>query len=396
LTTEASRTIAIVGGGQAAGAALVRLRQLGFAGRVVMVGGEVLPPYERPPLSKSALLDEAPLPRPVFAGAAPNEAMFTGFTVDALDVASRSVRFAARALDYDRLLLATGARPRMLDVMGAGLEGIHCLRTMDDARRVNAALRACRARDRALLIVGGSWIGLEVAAAARALGVKVVLVERGTRLCRRTAPEAIAQRLHDLHLSHGVEIRFNVEVVAFGGEAGVRNASLSDGSSLEIGAAVVGIGVIPNTALAEAAGLRVRRGIVVDGSARTSDPHIHAAGDVAETHCAWRAGWVCHETWSSANAQGALAAESMVRELRHGPVPAPARCGAPWFWSDQYGRTLQFAGAPLLADTSVVVAEDENGFVQSYHAAGRLVGAAAIGHARAFRALRRAVDAAIP
>lgn len=393
---EAGSAIVIVGGGQAAGAAVLRLRQLAYRGRVVLVSDETAWPYERPGLSKDVLLGASPAPRPVLAEQQPGERFLTGTQALSIDRSRRVVRTTGGEWPYDRLLLATGARPRPLEVPGASLPGIHALRTAGDAQRIAESFGHCRAMRGALLIVGGSWIGLEVAAAARQQGLRVVLVEQGERLCQRTVPPSVSQRLMRLHAAHGVEIRLRTCVDAFSGEGRVRHARLSDGTSLALAAAVVGIGVLPNLDIARDAGLHTRQGIVVDACARTCDPFIHAAGDVAELHCRWQGRPVRYESWAHANHQAHLAADCMLRDLARPDLDAPAPLPAPWFWSDQFGRTLQLAGSPLLADEARLLHDDDEGFAEAYFAQDRLVGAAAIGHARAFRDLRRRIEPLVP
>jgi NADPH-dependent 2,4-dienoyl-CoA reductase/sulfur reductase-like enzyme len=387
----ADATIAIVGGGQAAGAAVCRLRQRAFAGRLVVVSDEPVLPYERPGLSKDMLLGRLEAPRGIVGQAAANERFVTGRAAVGLRREARTVVLDDGELRYERLLIATGARPRRLHVPGCDAGGIDALRTAADAQRVRRSLASCGRGGRKLLVVGGSWIGLEVAAAARTRGVEVVLVERAQRLCERTLPASVAGRLLDLHAAQGVDVRLGVGVQAFSGSPRVRQAHLSDGSTLDIGAAVVGIGVAPNLEIASACGLETADGIVVDRAGRTSDPCVYAAGDVAEVPCAWRGARCRYESWASANAQGSLAADTMLRDLAQAEPEDGAGLPLPWFWSDQFERTLQVAGHPLRADAAELLVDDESGFVEGYRADGRLVGAIAMGHARLLRELRQSM-----
>lgn len=393
---EEDCTIVIVGGGQAAGAAVLRLRQLAYLGSVVLVSDENALPYERPELSKDVLLGTSRMPRPVFTEQQTGERFLTGTRALSMDRSRRVVRTTSGELGYDRLLLATGATPRTLEVPGASLPGIHSLRTTGDAQRIAESFGRCRATGGALLIVGGSWIGLEVAAAARQHGLRVVIVEQSQRLCQRTVPPSVSQRLMRLHAVQGVEIRLGTCVEAFSGDCRVQHARLSDGTNFALAAAVVGVGVLPNLAIARDAGVHTRQGIVVDAGARTSDPLVHAAGDVAELHCRWQDRPVRYESWAHANHQAHLAVDSMLRDLARPDLAVPPPLPVPWFWSDQFGRTLQLAGSPLLADEARPLHDDDEGFVEAYFAQDRLIGAAAIGHARAFRDLRRQIAPLVP
>jgi 3-phenylpropionate/trans-cinnamate dioxygenase ferredoxin reductase subunit len=391
--SAAAATIVIVGGGQAAGAAVCRLRQQAFPGRRVVITDEPALPYERPGLSKDLLLGKLSAPRAIVGDAAPNERFVTGRSAIRIDRGSRTVVLDDdEEVAYDRLLLATGARPRRLDVPGCDGQGIDALRTAADAQRVCRSLAHCSAAGQPLLVVGGSWIGLEVAAAARARGIDVLLVERARRLCERTLPPSTAGRLQRMHRARGVDLRLGVGVQHFAGSPRVRQARLTDGSTLDIGAAVIGIGVVPNVDLATSSGLDTADGILVDRALRTSDPHVYAAGDVAEVPCAWRGRHFRYETWASANAQGALAADTMLRDLASSGTDEAAALPLPWFWSDQYDRTLQVIGHPLHADAADVLVDDDAGFVEAYRVDGRLVGAIAMGHGRLLRELRQSMS----
>ncbi|WP_038202881.1 NAD(P)/FAD-dependent oxidoreductase [Xenophilus azovorans] len=387
-----SRRVVIVGGGQAAGAALRTLRQLGYAGQVALVSDEVHLPYERPPLSKEYLWGKEHALRWIAPDAGANARCAIGRTALACDAASRTIALDdGSTLPYDVLLLATGGVPRRLSVPGSGLAGVHCLRSAADAAALRGSIARCAQQQRALLVVGGSWIGLEVAAGAREAGVEVILAEQGERLCGRTLPAAAADWLRDLHAARGVDLRLRTAAVRLDGEDGaVRSAQLSDGTQVQVGAVVAGIGISPNLSLARQLGLHVRSGIVVDRHGRTSAPHVYAAGDVAEQACPWHGAGIRIETWDNANRQGEAAARHIASLDDAGAAPdAAGHAAPPWFWSDQYGVNLQVLGAPTCGDEVLAGRSDGNGPLFVHLRDGAVVGAVGIDRARDMRRLRK-------
>ncbi len=309
--------VVIVGAGQAGGWFAATLKESGFAGDVLLIGDETHPPYERPPLSKDILLGEKP-PESAHLWPQGHPAEHrSGLRAVAIDRAARRLQLSdGSTLSYDKLVLATGGRVRRLD----GLPHAHYLRTIDDA----IALRAALERGGSVLVIGGGWIGLEVAAAARKRGCAVTVVEAAERLCARVLPAPISDYLADLHRRHGVEVRL----------AGSADEALGD-------TVVVGIGIVPNVELAEAAGLRVENGIVVDAFGVTSDPDILAVGDVANL------GGLRLESWANAQNQAIAAAKSLAGAV----TPYDE---IPWFWSDQHGVNIQILGVPGREDEIVV------------------------------------------
>ena len=300
--------VVIVGAGQAGGWAAQTLRDAAFPGEVVMIGDESHPPYQRPPLSKEVLLGEKPPESTYLWPAGLPFELVANTRVERIDRASKTLRLSdRREMRYDKLILATGGRVRRLDIPGA-----HYLRTIEDAIGLRLALLG----GGNVLVVGGGWIGLEAAAAARSTGCNVTLVEAADRLCGRVMPAMVSDYLKSLHERHGVDIRLN-------GTLNLHSASTI----------VVGIGIVPNVELAEAAGLQVDNGIRVDRFGVTSDPDIVAVGDVANLD------GIRLESWANAQNQAISAAKTLAG------IETPYR-EIPWFWSNQYHVNLQFLGLP--------------------------------------------------
>jgi 3-phenylpropionate/trans-cinnamate dioxygenase ferredoxin reductase subunit len=358
-------TVVVVGGGHAGAAVVAQLRSQGFAGELVLVTAENGLPYHRPPLSKKALLEGADMAsmslRPESWYVTHRVTRHVCVTVTGIDRAARRVHLksasAPESMTYDALILATGSAPRAWtdpvtggDALGLA-DGVHVLRDFDDAAALRAALLACGH----LVIVGGGYIGLEVAATARALGCEVCIVELAPRILQRVAPEATARLLRQLHQSHGVQIFEGAQVVALQRE-GQKISSLriqtAEGELRELQADVLlaGIGAVPRDALAKACGLEVGNGIVVNAHGQTEDPAIWALGDVARH----RDQAMRIESVGNANHQAALVAAAMMAR----PEPLPF---VPWFWSDQYGGRLQIAGLWPSADRWVERQEGAQG-----------------------------------
>lgn len=362
----------IVGAGQAGGRAALTLRELGYTGRIVLIGAEPGPPYERPPLSKGYLTGDRSAADFTFAPTAALEAagieLRAGCPVAAIDRDGRTVQLAdGERIGYARLLLATGRAPRRLP--RAGAERALYLRDLADADRLRQVLRP-GAR---IAIVGGGFIGLEVAASAVALGCRPVVIELLPRLLGRMVPAPLAAFLAARHAAAGVEIRLQVRLEAIAVAGRGVELVLADGDRLAADAVVVGIGAVPRTELAAAAGLPVDGGIVVDATLATADPDIFAAGDVCAFPHPLAAGLMRLEAWQSADLQGALAARNML-----GAGEACAH--VPWFWSDQYELTLQMAGLPERGSRTVardLGAEARLLFHLDDH--GRLVGVSGVG-----------------
>ena len=347
-----SETHLIVGGGLAAGKAAEALREEGFDGRIVVVTEERERPYERPPLSKEYLRREAPREK-IYVHeegwyAEHDVELRTGERVASIDAGASVAKLdSGEELRFAALLLATGAEPRRLRAPGAELEGVHVLRSVDDSDAISERLERGGGR---LTVVGGGWIGCEVAASARQRGLDVVMVEPlELPLVRVLGPE-VARVLRDVHSDHGVEVLTGTGVEAFEGDGALRAVRTSDGRSIECDFAVVGIGVAPRVQLAQDAGLAVGDGVLVDAALRTSAPGIFAAGDVAGQEHPRYAERVRVEHWANALNQGAAAGRSMAgREVVYDRLP--------YFFSDQYDVGLEYSGLAGADDELVVRGE---------------------------------------
>ncbi|WP_331376767.1 NAD(P)/FAD-dependent oxidoreductase [Sinorhizobium chiapasense] len=365
--------IVIVGAGECGARVAFALREKGFDGEVTLIGAEPHLPYERPPLSKDGLAAPMP-PKYVAAAERYQEAgisVLTDTPVDKIDREGKAVRLSdGRSIRYDRLLLATGARPRAFPGAAENSERIRMLRTHADALSIRQAL----APGRKIAVIGGGFIGLELAATARKLGAEVTLVEGMPRLLTRGVPEEIATVVAERHRHEGVEIICSAKIAALEDGGCEARVLFADGGSVSADLVVVGIGAIPNTELAEAAGLAIDNGIAVDETLRTSDPYIYAAGDCCSfplSHYGGRR--VRLEAWRNAQDQGTLVAANLIG----GTEPVSS---VPWFWSDQYDLTLQIAGLADGAAATVRRDMEEGAFIL-FHLddEGRLIAASGIG-----------------
>ncbi len=385
---SAQQTYIVVGTGQAGGWAARTLRESGFDGRIVLIGEEAYPPYERPPLSKGLLLGEATIESTYLWPGNPYDALNIELRLNARVTAiapgKRSVELAdGETLSYDKLMLALGARPRLLPVPGADLGNVFTLRAIPDT----LAIRAAIAPDAPVVVIGGGWIGLEVAAAARKLGAQVTVVEALDRLCARAATHDLSAYLLALHQRHGVDVRLNAGVVRLEGDGAVGRVVLANGTSLDAAAVVVGIGVVANVELAQAAGLAVDNGIKVDELGRTSDPAIWAAGDVTNHPNKLLGRRIRLESWENAQNQAIAAAKAML-----GGTDPYAEI--PWFWSDQYDVNLQLVGVPEGWDESVTRGvHGSDSFMMFYLKDGKIVGATGINNPRDVRMTKRIMTA---
>ncbi|MFF0946685.1 NAD(P)/FAD-dependent oxidoreductase [Rhizobium leguminosarum] len=363
----------ILGAGECGARAAFALREKGFAGEITLVGAEPLPPYERPPLSKAGSTDASD---PKFIAAAEKYIengirLLTGVEATDLDTASTIVTLSdGTVLSYDKLLLATGAAARSFPGAPQGSLHIRSLRTHHDA----VALRDAMKPGRHIAIIGGGFIGLELAATARLLGADVTVIEGLERVLKRGVPEEIAHLLTERHRAEGVDIRCGVSIETLTAENGKAKIRLSTGEAIEADLVVVGIGARPNVEIAERAGLAIDNGIAVDTYLQTSAPDVFAAGDCCSFPLSIYGGRrVRLESWRNAQEQGTLAAANMLGLNE-------AVSAVPWFWSDQYDMTLQISGLAEGAATHQRRELGAGAFILFHlDAGGRLIAASGIG-----------------
>jgi 3-phenylpropionate/trans-cinnamate dioxygenase ferredoxin reductase subunit len=341
--------IVIVGAGQGGLQAAASLRDGGFDGRLLLIGDEPGLPYQRPPLSKAYLLgkadDDSILLKPAGFFEDDRIELISDTRVAAIERPERRVRLqSGAAVDYDHLILATGARNRALNVPGADLDGVVSIRTLEDTRRLQGLMAGARS----VVVVGGGFIGLEFAAVAAAKGLKVLVVEAAPRPLGRALSTEMSRFFTEAHIGWGVDFVFGTGIEAILGQTRVTGVRLANGLSAEADIVVVGIGVLPNQELAADAGLTVANGIVLDEQLVTSDPAISGLGDCAEFDTPFSiAGRVRVESVQNAIDQ----ARNIAARLTGRPAPYAA---VPWFWSDQGPLKLQMAGLASGHDTAVV------------------------------------------
>ena len=332
-------TFAIVGGGLAGATAAQTLRDEGYDGEVVLLGDEPHRPYERPPLSKDYLQGKSPRDK-VFVHpegwyAEHDVDLRLGVSATALDVQARRLLTSdGSSVQYDSLLIATGSTPRRIAMPGADLDGVLYLRRLDDSDRIRAAFAARPS----VVIVGAGWIGLETAAAARVAGLSVTVLEQAAAPLARILGSRMSAMFSQLHRDNGVDLRCGVTISEIIGTSGrVTGVRLGDGTEIEADLVLVGVGISPETSLAETAGLAISNGITVDEHLRTSDPDVYAAGDVADAFHPLLGHRLRVEHWANARRQGAVAARSML-----GQDVVYARL--PYFFSDQYDLGMEYTG----------------------------------------------------
>ena len=378
--------IVVIGAGQAGASLVARLRKNGLKGTITLIGEESAPPYQRPPLSKAYLLGEMELERlylrPESFYKEAGIELRLGARADRIDSTARQVHIGDEVVSYETLVLTTGSTPRRLPAaIGGALDGVHVVRDLADvgamAPRFTAGAK--------VLIVGGGYIGLEAAAVAAKKGLDVTLVEMAGRILQRVAAPETSDFFRALHRAHGVDIREGVGLDRLLGEGRVTGARLSDGSEIEADFVIVGVGIAPGTALAEAAGLEIDNGIKVDAQGRTSDPAIWAAGDCA----------------SFPHGEGRLRLESVPNAIDMAECVADNIMGAskdyvpqPWFWSDQYDVKLQIAGLNVGYDRIITRPGSSDGSASFWYYSGdRLLAVDAMNEPRAYMVGKRLIDA---
>lgn len=375
--------IAIIGAGQAGAAAAAKLRSLGHQGAITLIGDESAAPYQRPPLSKAYLLGEMPLERLLLRSEdfwkTQQVELRLGQSVTGIEAAAREIRLGEESLGYDALILTTGSRVRRLPAaMGGALAGVHYVRTLADVDAMAPEFAA----GRRCLIVGGGYIGLEAAAVAAKKGLKVTLVEAAPRILQRVAAPATSDWFRALHQSQGVEILEGIGLARLTGETRVSGADLADGSHIDCDFVIAGVGILPETALADLAGVALENGIATNEQGETSVPGIWAAGDCA----------------SFPHQGGRLRLESVPNAIDMAELVAANILGAgksyvpkPWFWSDQYDIKLQIAGLNTGYDRVIVRAVGP-ATSHWYFAGDRLLAVDAMNDPRAFMIARRLIE----
>jgi len=385
--------VLIVGAGQAGAEAAFALRQQGYQGTLTLIGDEPWLPYRRPPLSKTFLASgEAPERlafKPAAAYAKADIGLSTGVAVTAIDRAAAEVALAdGRHLPYDRLVLATGGRARRLDLAGADADNVFTLRGIDDALALHSRFSA----GQALVIIGGGYIGLEVAALARQNGLRVTVLEAAPRLLARVATPLLSAFFAEVHAAAGVEIRLDAQVTGLVQTAGRVSAVRLGDAQIAADLVLIGVGMQPNTALAVAAGLAVDSGILTDRGHHSSDPAIFAIGDCAEFEHDWLGRHLRLESVPNAMEQGRRVARSLLDQPSE-PMPPP------WFWSDQYDLKLHSVGIASGFDHCVLRGDPATrSFLAFYFRDGHLIAADAVNRmsefnrAKALVAARAAAD----
>jgi 3-phenylpropionate/trans-cinnamate dioxygenase ferredoxin reductase subunit len=375
-----TETFVIIGAGLAGGGASATLREEGFDGRVVLIGAEPQPPYERPPLSKEYLRGESPFEQALlhpldFYGENDIETRF-GVRVSRVDAGEKMVNLDnGESVPYDALLVATGGRNRRIPIPGIDLEGIYSLRAVGDSDRIRAEISP----GRKAVVVGMGFIGSEVAASLRQSGVEVAVVDRNTVPLRRVLGEEVGRVVGEIHRDYGTELISEDRVTAFEGAERVERVTTQRGHRIECDFVVVGLGAEPVTDLLAGTGVEIDNGVVVDEYLRTGVEGIYAAGDAANHYHPVFKRHIRVEHWQNALMQGPAAARNMLGENEpFGEIP--------WFWSDQYEHNLQYAGFHTEWDELVVRGNmEERNFVAFYRKDGRVLATVAINQGRDLR-----------
>lgn len=376
--------VVIIGAGQAGAALAAKLRASGHEGEILMIGEEVAPPYQRPPLSKAYLLGEMEEARlwlraPDF-WQMQNIELRLGAKVTAIDRIAKQISLGNEVISYDQLALTTGSAPRRLPAaIGGDLAGVYTVRSLADVDQMRAEFSP----GRRVVVIGGGYIGLEAAAVARRLGLEVTLVEAAPRILQRVAAAQTSDFIRDLHQRQGVIILENIGIERILGESRARGVRLSDGREIAADFVITGVGITPGAELAEQAGLMIENGIATNELGQTSDPSVWAAGDCASFP--WKGGRIRLESVGNAIDQAECLAENMLGAGK-------AYQAKPWFWSDQYDLKLQITGLNTGYD-AVVTRPGEGTPSFWYYQGDQLLAVDAMGDARAYMVGKRLIDA---
>lgn len=389
MSKSSSEHVVIVGGGQAAMSVAAELRRLKSTAAITIIGEEPYLPYRRPPLSKGFLLgqvtEEQLLLRPATALAAAEIRCLTNCCAELIDREACTVRLSdGSVLNYSQLVLATGGRARTLPIAGAAAENVQTLRGIDDVRR----LRTLSTVGSRAAIIGGGYIGLELAAVLRKQGVATTLIESQSRVLERAASPLMSQFLEGIHRSEGVDLRTGAQVSGFAGDARVTAIQLAGAEPVPVDFVVVGIGLEPRVDLAQAAGLAIDNGIVVDAACRTEDPRIYAVGDCSNHPSLRYKQRLRLESVQNAQDQGRIAARNIAGQ-------AQVYDSLPWFWSDQYDMKLQMAGLRF-GECEVIVRgepDTQRSFSIFYRNNGVIEAADCVNRPADFMAVRKIIEA---
>jgi 3-phenylpropionate/trans-cinnamate dioxygenase ferredoxin reductase subunit len=376
--------VVVIGAGQAGAALVARLRAGGHAGKITLIGAEPAPPYQRPPLSKAYLLGGLAAERLWLRSAefyADHDiTLRLGQPVTAIYPATRTVTVGGETIPYDQLALTTGSTPRRLPAaIGGDMQGVYTVRTLADVD----AMKAEFAPGRRLVIVGGGYIGLEAAAVAAKLGLDVTVLEMAPRILQRVAAPETSDYFRALHTAHGVKILESTGLDRLLGDTRVTGARLASGQEIPADFVIVGVGILPGMALAEAAGLAIENGIKTDEHGRTSDPHIWSAGDCASFP--WKGGRLRLESVGNAIEQAEVVADNIMGAA----TPYTAH---PWFWSDQYDTKLQIAGLNTGYDRIVTRGPESEAVSFWYYRGDTLLAVDAMNDPRAYMVGKRLIE----
>ena len=377
--------IVIIGAGQAAGQCVATLKKLGCTNKIILIGEESHPPYQRPPLSKSFLEGKVGLERVYMKNREfyeENEVEFYPNTlVKEIDREEKKVRTSCgKEFEFEKLVIATGSRARELEIEGIQLGNVYYLRTIDDVEKIKEQMSVCQN----LSIIGAGYIGLEVAAVASELGMNVSIFEMADRSMNRTVDKKISEHFEDLHKTNGVNFYFQSNIEKLQGETFIEGVKLDDGSLIPADILIIGIGIIPNQELAENAGLDCNNGILVNDKGITSDQSIFACGD-----CTNHPNKFLNKNLRLESVQNALeqskvvAANIMGQEEKYEVIP--------WFWSDQYNQKLQIVGMPEEYD-EIVKREYADGFSLFYLSNKTIISVTTINNPKEFLICKKLVE----
>ena len=379
--------VVVVGGGQAGASVVIKLRNLGFDEKITLIGDEKILPYQRPPLSKGYLLGDISLERLFFRPQSYYEEnninLKLGSQVNEIDRKNQTIGIDNYKLEYDNLVLATGSRPISLpSSIGGNLEGVYSIRSLEDVDRMKPEYLS----GKTVLVVGGGYIGLEAAAVAAKMGLKVILVEMADRILKRVAASETSNYFRDLHKARKVDLREGVGLKSLIGNNKVSGALLTDGTELNVDFVICGIGINPNTDLAEKSGLKVDNGIETNIFGETSESNIWAAGDCA--NLLFKGKRIRLESVQNAIDQAECVAENIMggaKEYRPNP----------WFWSDQYSTKLQIAGLNIGYDKIITRAENEETVSFWYFKNEELLAVDAMNDPRSYMVGKRLIEMGI-